>query len=68
MIPAQYVSGTNTEVIIISSSGETILQTNDYENNWPEDIDALGGGNQVFYYTIESQTEDMIVGSITVLK
>jgi len=68
MIPAQYVSGTNTEVTIISSSGETVLQTNDYANNWPEDIDALGGGNQVFYYTIESQTEDMIVGSITVLK
>ncbi len=68
MIPAQYVSGTNTEVVILSSTGETILQTNDYANNWPESIDALGSGNQVFYYTISPQSEDMILGSITVVK
>lgn len=67
MIPAQYVSGTNTEIVIVSSAGETVLQTNDYANNWPESIDALGNGNQVFYYTISPQSEEMIIGSITVI-
>ncbi|HMC01031.1 MAG TPA: gliding motility-associated C-terminal domain-containing protein, partial [Flavobacteriaceae bacterium] len=36
VIPQEYVSGTNTEVLIISAQGKTVLQTNNYLNNWPE--------------------------------
>ena len=34
VIPQKYVSGTNTEVIIINSQGKIELQTNNYLNNW----------------------------------
>src|SRR5690606_24609802 len=36
IIPQEYVAGTNTEVVIISSQGKIVLKTTDYQNNWPE--------------------------------
>ena len=34
--PQEYVNGTNTEVMILSSQGKMELRTNNYQNNWPE--------------------------------
>jgi hypothetical protein len=62
------VSGTNTEVVIYSSRGETVLSTKDYTNNWPEDELNLSSVNQIFYYMIIPQEEEPKKGSITIVK
>ncbi|MDO5969034.1 gliding motility-associated C-terminal domain-containing protein [Flavivirga aquimarina] len=68
VIPQAYVSGTNAEVIIISSQGEIVLQTNDYLNNWPQEELNFKDVNPVYYYIITTQDNKTRKGSITVVK
>lgn len=68
VIPQNYVSGTNTEVIVLSSLGEVMLQTNDYQNNWPQNQLNFKDVNPVFYYIITTQDKKTRKGSITVVK
>ena len=67
VIPTKYVSGTNTEVLIMTNQGKVVLQTNDYQNNWPENQLNLTSINQVYYYIIKSDSETK-KGSITIIK
>jgi gliding motility-associated-like protein len=68
IIPPAYVSGTNTEVIIMTNRGEVVLKTNDYLNNWPETDLNLTSINQVYYYIITTEDNKIKKGSITVVK
>lgn len=68
VIPTKYVSGTNTEVIIMTNQGKVVMQTNAYLNNWPENSLELNSINQVFYYIITTQDQQTKKGSITVVK
>lgn len=67
VIPTQYVSGTNTEVIIMTHQGKVVLQTNDYQNNWPENQLGFNSINPVYYYIITSPDQKPKKGSITVV-
>lgn len=68
VIPQQYVTGTNTEVIIISSQGKIVLKTNGYQNNWPQNEIDFKDINPVYYYIITTQNNQTKKGSITVVK
>jgi hypothetical protein len=68
IIPQEYVSGTNTEVIIMTSKGEIVLKTNDYLNNWPENQINFKDINPVYYYIITPQNNKIRKGSIMVVK
>jgi gliding motility-associated-like protein len=67
VLPKEYTSGNDVEIIIISSNGQLVLKTNRYLNNWPEDISALSSPN-VYYYIINSPHESVKKGTITLLK
>lgn len=68
VIPQEYVNETNTEVIIVSSQGKIVLQTNNYQNNWPENELDFKGVNLVYYYVITTQDKKTKKGSITIVK
>jgi len=68
VIPLPYVSGTNTEVVILNSQGKTVLRTKDYSNNWPEDQINSGNESQVYYYQITPIDKEPKMGSITIVK
>ena len=68
VIPQEYVSGTNTEVMVLSPQGKVMLQTNDYQNNWPQNQLDYKDVNPVFYYIITTQDNKTRKGSITVVK
>lgn len=68
VIPNQYVSGTNTQVIIMDSYGKVLLNTNDYQNNWPQNELSFTSVNPVYYYVITTQDNKTKKGSITVVK
>jgi gliding motility-associated-like protein len=68
IIPQKYVTGTNTEVLILSSRGEVVLKTNDYLNNWPENQIDFKSINPVYYYIITPSDNKTRKGSITVVK
>ena len=67
-IPQEYVNGANAEVTIISSQGEIVLQTNDYQNNWPVNELNFNAVNPVYYYIIKTTNNQTKKGSITVIK
>ncbi|WP_179353854.1 T9SS type B sorting domain-containing protein [Winogradskyella vidalii] len=68
ILPSAYVSGTNTEVTIMTNRGKVVLKTNDYQNNWPENNLNSTSINQVFYYIITTSDNQTKKGTITVLK
>ncbi|TBN04666.1 gliding motility-associated C-terminal domain-containing protein [Hyunsoonleella flava] len=68
VIPQEFVSGTNTEVTLISAQGKVVLRTNDYQNNWPESGLNFKDVNPVYYYIIKTSNQNIKKGSITVLK
>jgi len=67
-IPQKYVNGTNAAVVILSSKGKVELQTNDYQNNWPENQLDFTAVNPVYYYIITTPDGKTKKGSITVVK
>lgn len=68
VIPTQYVSGTNTEVLIMTNQGKIVVQTNDYQNNWPENQLDFKSINLVYYYIITAPNQKPKKGSITIVK
>ena len=68
VIPQEYISGTNTEIILMSSAGELVLKTDNYLNNWPDNVLDFKNINPVYYYIISTKDGNVRKGSITVVK
>ncbi|WP_452228091.1 T9SS type B sorting domain-containing protein [Lacinutrix sp. MEBiC02404] len=68
VIPNQYVSGTNTEIVIMDSYGKIVFETEDYQNNWPENEMPFNAVNAVYYYMIITEDKNTKNGSITIVK
>lgn len=67
VIPQAYASGSDAQVMIVSSQGKIVLNTNDYQNNWPENL-SFKDINPVYYYIITTSNNQTRKGSITVVK
>ncbi|WP_299554309.1 gliding motility-associated C-terminal domain-containing protein [Seonamhaeicola sp.] len=67
VIPQEYISGTDTQVMIVSSQGKIVLNTKDYLNDWPQDL-SFKDINPVYYYIITTPNNQTRKGSITVVK
>ncbi|SFD34605.1 gliding motility-associated C-terminal domain-containing protein [Algibacter pectinivorans] len=68
IIPKAYANGTNTEVVIINAQGNIVLQTKNYQNNWPEKQIDFKDINPLYYYIITTANGKTKKGSITVLR
>lgn len=68
ILPLKYVNNSNTEVTIINSQGEIVLQTNNYQNNWPEFQINFTSINPVYYYVIITDNNTTLKGSISIVK
>ena len=68
ILPQEYVSGSNTEIVLLNSRGEVALQTNNYQNNWPENELDFKSVNPIYYYIITTTDNKVKKGSITVVK
>lgn len=68
IIPQKYTAGTDTEIILMNSTGELVFKTNNYLNNWPENILNFKNINPVYYYIINPKNGEAKKGSITVVK
>ena len=68
VIPNAYVSGTNTEIVIMDSYGKIVFKTKDYQNNWPESELSFNAVNAVYYYVIMTEDKNTKNGSITIVK
>jgi hypothetical protein len=70
IIPDQYISGTNTHIMILSSLGEIVFESDDYDNysGWPQTAIEFNNFNPVYYYIITPNGGSAKKGSITLVK
>jgi hypothetical protein len=70
IIPDEYLAGTNTQVMILSASGEIVFQTDNYDNymGWPQNAIEFKNYNPVYYYIITPNGQSAKKGSITLVK
>jgi hypothetical protein len=70
IIPDQYIGGTNTHIMILSSLGEIVYETDNYDNysGWPQTAIDFNNFNPVYYYIITPNGGSAKKGSITLVK
>jgi len=68
IIPQDYVSGTNSRVVIFSSQGKIVFKSENYENNWPMNEIEFKSVNPIYYYIITTENNETRKGSITVIR
>lgn len=67
-IPADYISGTGTEILITDAVGKEVLKTKNYTNDWPTATIEYQSANPVYYYIITSTSGETKKGTITIIK
>jgi gliding motility-associated-like protein len=67
ILPSEYANS-NTEVQIINNTGQIVLQTTNYQNNWPLTPIDFKTVNPVYYYIITKDGSQVKKGSITIIK
>lgn len=65
-LPNRFAFQTNVQVIIFNSRGEEILNTTDYQNNWPLDNNIKDG--MLFYFKVIRENTLIKAGTISVLQ
>jgi gliding motility-associated-like protein len=70
IVPDKYTIGTNTHIMILSSLGEIVYQSDSYDNynGWPQTAIEFNNFNPVYYYIITPNGESAKKGSITLVK
>lgn len=56
------------EITILSSTGTTLLQTTNYQNNWPETTTNIENMDPIFYYIIKKDGQTLRKGAVTILR
>ncbi|CAL2092422.1 gliding motility-associated C-terminal domain-containing protein [Tenacibaculum sp. 190524A05c] len=65
-LPNRFAFQTNVQVIIFDSRGQEVLNTNDYQNNWPVDNNLKDG--MLFYFKVIRDNSLIKAGTISVLQ
>ncbi|MBU2995901.1 gliding motility-associated C-terminal domain-containing protein [Cellulophaga baltica] len=68
VIPNSYSNQEDITVTIYNENGQVIINTNNYQNNWPESSTSFPSQNMIFYYKINEGSDIIKQGTITVIK
>lgn len=68
LIPNIYSGQDNITINIYDRLGNTVLQENNYQNNWPSTSVNFTNKNMVFYYIIQEGETTLKQGTITVIR
>ena len=68
VIPAEYIAGTNTNIVISNHIGEVVYQTKNYLGDWPQVTIDYSASNPVYYYIVTPQNGEVKKGTITIIK
>jgi hypothetical protein len=68
ILPQAFTIGSGTEIMILSSNGDLVLKTTEYQNNWPTEPIDFSNVNPVYYYIITPPGQSAAKGTITVIK
>ena len=65
-LPNRFAFQTNVQILIFNSKGEEVLNTTDYQNNWPEDNNLRDG--MLFYFKVIRENNLIKAGTISILQ
>ena len=65
-LPNRFAFQPNVQIIIFNSRGEQVLNTTDYQNNWPQDNNLKDG--MLFYFKVIKDNNLVKAGTISVLQ
>jgi gliding motility-associated-like protein len=68
MLPNEFLNSSDVEVKIISSKGDLVYQSNNYQNDWPQNEIDFKSINPIYFYVISKNGEEVKKGSLTVVK
>ncbi|MBU2948290.1 gliding motility-associated C-terminal domain-containing protein [Zobellia uliginosa] len=68
IIPNSYSNKSDVRVIIYDAKGTEVLNSTNYQNNWPESSISFAKQNMVFYYVIKNDSETLKQGTVTVIR
>ncbi|MDO6818136.1 gliding motility-associated C-terminal domain-containing protein [Zobellia sp. 1_MG-2023] len=68
IIPNSYSNKSDVRVIIYNAKGVEVLNSTNYQNNWPESSMSFAKQNMVFYYVIKNASETLKQGTVTVIR
>jgi gliding motility-associated-like protein len=68
ILPTSITSQVGINVKIFNASGKMVLNTDNYENNWPINESDFVDSNSVFFYIISKGDQKIKQGTITVIK
>lgn len=68
ILPSSITSQEGINVKIFNASGKMVLNTDNYENNWPINESDFVDSNSVFFYIISKGDQKIKQGTITVIK
>ncbi|SDD73315.1 gliding motility-associated C-terminal domain-containing protein [Pricia antarctica] len=68
VVPNSYSGKSDVRIIIYNAKGAEVLNTANYQNNWPESSTSFSKQNMVFYYVIKNATTTLKQGTITVIR
>ncbi|MBK0369660.1 T9SS type B sorting domain-containing protein [Flavobacterium agrisoli] len=68
ILPQEYTNKENVKIQIISAYGEVVLDTTNYQNDWPTPALDVKNINPVYFYIITTADNKVKKGSITVIK
>ena len=68
VLPNSYSNNPEVIVLIYNSDGEEILNTANYQNNWPQSSMVFPRQNMVFYYKIKKLKEILKQGTVTIIR
>lgn len=65
-IPNKYAFQENVNIVIYNSRGKEVLNTTDYQNDWPKDDNVRGG--MLFYFKVIRGETLVKAGTLSILK
>lgn len=68
VIPSKFAFQPDVEITIFSSTGEVLLQTKNYQNDWPQENNFRTKNAEVYYYLIRKGYEIIKKGALTLIK
>lgn len=68
VLPNSYANKTDVTVTIYNDKGIEIMNTSNYQNNWPDSSTSFPAQNMVFYYVIKNASKSLKQGTITVIR
>ena len=67
ILPSSYANKDNVRIVVQTERGDILLNTNNYQNTWPNDLVGLKTSKPIFYYKIIKDGDIVKRGTITII-